>query len=270
MTKFEVDGGVVAPVLPRDVDAVHVSAARQSIACAWFDVYPIAVQRWVVAIGTIDGGDARASELTGALRAAIRASANLAASGAVLSIAEAVFRRGGSDTAARGTGLIGIVDRVNATFTYVSAGDAAPLLRYADGAVAALPAIGRRIGEFAGDYPSAEVVADIHDVALIALSSRAIAPASIADERIADCAEPAAWLAERLRDDVGDEEFAVVTLRCRVPSAPPRHRTSGGARPRWSASWAFDATGPACATRSRRIWGRRIPVRKPSTSRRAS
>jgi anti-sigma regulatory factor (Ser/Thr protein kinase) len=231
-------------------DALHVPANRRSAEAAWYDVFALDDERYVVAVGNVAGAGARPADLMLAVRESFGAPNTPAEPAALLRAAEARLRHRYVTAEAFATATVGIVDRGAQTFTYVSAGHPPPYVRYHDGSVAVLPADGLPIGLNHCDHPSAQVVVDLRDAALLMLYSRMLVEASrdvedgftrlrtvLEDERMLHCTSPAAWVARHMLGDSLNAETALfVCMFGRSRPAP------AGRHPHWTASWSFEAT----------------------------
>jgi len=259
MTHAEIDRAPLPSSAALGFDALHVPANRRSAESAWYDAFSIANERFVVSIGNIAGGEAKAEALMLAVREIFRAGAATVDSGTLLGAADAALRRSTASAGAFATAIVGVVDCAGQTFTYMSAGHPPPFIRYADGVVAALPAGGLPVGLAELDHPPVQVVVDLHHAASVMLYSSALVQTTknvgddldrlqrfLADERATSCASPMSWLAHRMLDDRAHDDVALLTLTfpCCLPLAGA-DAISTGERARWSVSWSFNATGAA-------------------------
>jgi anti-sigma regulatory factor (Ser/Thr protein kinase) len=243
------------------VYALHIPANRWTPDRAWYDAFEISNGRTAVLIGDITGTPAEVESLTLAVRAAFSPDVT-AAEANLPQVADALFCHQTASTLAAVT--MGIMDPVEQTFTYISAGHPPPFVRYHDGTVAALPADGLPVGLARREHPTAYVVVDLHDAAFLVLYSNGLVQAAknstaglhslrnvLVDERITHCgSNPAAWIAERVLGERSHDEVALLAFRFALRPPEPEAEAdadavTAGSYPRWSMSWSFEATGPA-------------------------
>jgi anti-sigma regulatory factor (Ser/Thr protein kinase) len=255
MTHAEIEKAASATTAALGVDGLHVPATQRSRESPWYDVFPIAGERFAISVGNVDGTPQQATSLMLAIRNALGAEPPTSC-GTLLRAADVAFRSVRAGAGAGATGILAIVDRVAQTLTYVSAGHPPPFIRYADGTATALPAGAIPIEL---DQPGAEISVDLGDATLVLLYSAGLVSAGgdadtdarrlhdvLADERLRHCASPAAWIARRMLGGRAHDDTAVLAVN--FAGDRPRRSdaaTECGTRPRWSASWSFDATGPA-------------------------
>jgi anti-sigma regulatory factor (Ser/Thr protein kinase) len=234
------------------IDALHVPANRRRSQAAWCDVFALGTERFVVSIGNVAGGEAESGALTRAVREAFDFGSAGPEPQMLLNAAAAIVRGRTAPGAPAVSATVGIIDCLERSFTYVSAGHPPPFVRYGDGTVAALPAD----GPTGRDHPPAQVVVDLNDAALLLLYSSALVQVVsdaedglrrvqgvLADERMADCSAPAAWIARQILGDVSHDEAAVISLTL-APGAGV-NSADKGKLPHWSAAWSFDTRSAA-------------------------
>jgi anti-sigma regulatory factor (Ser/Thr protein kinase) len=238
------------------VDVLQVPANRRSSAAAWSDTFAIGTERFVVSVGNVAGSDAEAASLLSAVRDAFDASTGEIGPRTLLKAAEAVRSRR-AQGAPFATALVGIVDCLEQSLTYVSAGHPPPFVRYHNGTVAMLPVDGLLAAPIEhGHHPPAQVVVDLRGAALVLLYSGALAQTLpnaadsllrvrdvLADERMAHCSSPAAWIARLILGDVSHDEAALLALR--LPPAAAADPAPRGDQPLWTAAWSFDSSSSA-------------------------
>jgi hypothetical protein len=265
MTHADIEKAASSSLSALGFDALTVPATRRSAHSVWSDAFALTDGRFAVTIGNLAGTPAAAAALLLAIRESVKSGPLSPEPGALLRVVEAVFRRPAASDGAAATAIVGIIDFASHTFTYVSAGHAPPFVRYADGAVAALPADGSPIGSIELDHPRAEIVVDLRGAALVVLYSGTLIHATgdvedglrrltavLVDERIAHCDNPSAWIARRVLGDCAHDDVALLAVNLSGRRAGAG-RAPDVAPPRWSVSWAFDATGPA-STGARRAF----------------
>jgi anti-sigma regulatory factor (Ser/Thr protein kinase) len=252
MTQAELE----KPALPASTvlgfDAVHVPATRRRTATAWSDVFAIGSERFVVSAGDAAGGDTDVSALVHAVRAAFDPKSDEPGPKMLLQAADAVIRGRSVPGAPFATAIVGIIDCLEQSFTYVSAGHPAPFVRYHDGTVAALPADNLPSNPGPKDHPPAQIVVDLSEASLVLLYSSALVRSAantddgvrsvqdvLADPRIAPCGNPAAWIARQVLGDVSHDEAALLALT--FPPGSSSSPTAKGERPNWTAAWSFDS-----------------------------
>lgn len=232
-------------------DALHVPANRRSAEAAWYDVFALDNERYVISLGNVAGAGATAADLMVAVRRTFD-SAAAADPATLLRAAETRLHRGNAFGEPFATAIVGIVDCFAQTFTYVSAGHPPAYVRYHDGSVAPLPSDGLPIGLTHSDHPPAQVVVDLRDAAFLVLYSGMLVRASrdvddglarlrrvLEDERMVHCTSPAAWIARRMLGEYSHDEAALLVFmfaRSR-PTSP-----AGAQRPCWTATWSFEAS----------------------------
>jgi hypothetical protein len=236
---------------------LYVPATRRTSERAWFDVFALSETCFAVSIGNVAGAGGDSAAIVRAIRRTFGPSDVQTGPKKLLLAADAMLREAAS-AATFATAIVGIIDSTEQTFTYVSAGHPPPFMRFADGSVSALPADGLPIGLIECEYPPAQVVVDLRAAGLVLLYSSMVVHATknvsdglerlrhvLADDRLAHCSSPAAWIARRMLADTSHAEAALLAL-----TFPPRpHAESGpppaGVAPRWTVSWSFDSKGAA-------------------------
>jgi anti-sigma regulatory factor (Ser/Thr protein kinase) len=254
MTQAEMDKQSFPGSTMLGIDAVHVPATRRRVETAWSDVFAIGGERFVVLAGNAAGGDTDIAPLLLAVHAAF--DSNEPPPKMLRDAADAVMLARSVPGAPFATAIIGIVDCVEQSFTYVSAGHPPPFVRYQDGTVAALPAEALPAHPGKSDHPPAQIVFDLHDVSLVLLYSSALVRSGgsdaaglgrvrdvLADPRIAHCSSPAAWIARQVLADVSHDEAVLLALT--LPLASGAGPAAKGERPLWSAAWSFDSRSSA-------------------------
>lgn len=238
-------------------DAVHLPPSGRNADAVWYDVFAVGDGRFVITTGSVPGSGTEAESLMSAVREAVASGPVPEVPALLVDAAEAVFQRRNTVEPAFATALVGILDCVERTFTYVCAGHPPPLIRYHDGTVAELPADGLPIGLDERDHPPAQVIVELDDVELLVLfAGSLVQPADnlaegfnrfrhvLADDRISCCGDPAAWIARRMLDGVPHGEVAVLVLTF-PRSRPARRAHVPVERPRWIVSWSFDSNAAA-------------------------
>ena len=124
--------------------AYSPAAAESEVGGDWFDAFPLADGRIAVSIGDVTGHGLTAAVIMGEVRQSIRASAMVdSAPALVLQRANQLLLL--HESASIVTGIFGVIDPKNYTFTYASAGHPPPLVAL-DGAVWALETAGLPLG----------------------------------------------------------------------------------------------------------------------------
>jgi anti-sigma regulatory factor (Ser/Thr protein kinase) len=237
-------------------DALEVPANRRSTQGTWYDAFALSERRFAVSIGSVAAG-AEAADLMVALRDVFAgACAGPSASATLLNAAAAVFRRRPPRATGFATTLVGIVDCVDETFTYVSAGHPSPYVRYHGGSVAALPSCGVPLEPGEREQPPAQIVVDLNGAALLLLYAGTLVRTAtdsadggrrlrdvLADERMKHCSRPAAWIARRMLESDSHDGAALLALS--FPGRRSGPKKPAGERPSWKVSWSFDSTAAA-------------------------
>jgi anti-sigma regulatory factor (Ser/Thr protein kinase) len=256
MTPAELDR-IILPASPvLGIDALNVPANRRRAEAAWFDMFALGTERFVVSSGNVVGGEAETSALMLVVRAAFDQDSGESSTRMLLQAANAVINRRSTPGAAFATAIVGIIDCLERTLTYVSAGHPPPFVRYHNGTVAKLPADSLSARPSGCQHPPAQVVVDLRDAALVLLYSSALAQAApdagdglrrigqvLADERMAHCSSPAAWIARQVLGNVSHDEAALLALTL-APDSSPNAALQGGL-PHWTAAWSFDSRSAA-------------------------
>ena len=252
MTQAELDKQTFPGSSMLGIDAVHVPATRRRTETAWSDVFAIGGERFVVAAGNVAGGDTDSAAFLLAVHAAFDSSSGEPGTKMLRDAADAVILARSLPGAPFATGIVGIIDCVEQSFTYVNAGHPPPFVRYHDGTVAVLPAETLPANLGPSDHPPAQIVLDLHDVSLVLLYSTALVRSGASDEaglgrvrevladaRMAPCSSPAAWIARQVLADVSHDEAALLALT--FPPVSDAGSVAKGERPLWTAAWSFDS-----------------------------
>jgi anti-sigma regulatory factor (Ser/Thr protein kinase) len=257
MTQAQLDKQALRAAPLSGIDAVHLPATRRTTETAWSDAFAIGAERIVVSAGNVAGADADVSVLLLAVRAAFDPGSGDAEPKMLLNAADTFIRRRSVPGTPFASAIVGIIDRFERTFTYVSAGHPPPFVRYHDGTVAALPADELPLNPAANEHPPAQIVVDLNEAALVLLYSRALVGDAaaeaedglrsvhdvLADARMAPCSSPAAWIARQVLGDVSHDEATLLALTLPPGSGPSP--IAEGERPHWSAAWTFDTSSSA-------------------------
>lgn len=256
MTQAKIDKAVVPSSSVLGVDALLIPANRRRSETAWSDVFAAGPERLVVTAGDAAGGDADVSVLMLGVRAAFDPDSGDPPPKMLQRAVDALTRRRGAPSAPLATAIVGIVDYLEQTLTYVSAGHPPPFVRYHDGTVAVLPADNLPSPAGPSDHPPAQIVVDLHDAALVLLYSNALVMSgtdaadglrrvqdALTDARMAPCSSPAGWVARQVLGDLSHDEAAVVALTLAPDSGSGP--AAQGELPHWSAAWSFDSRSSA-------------------------
>ncbi|HEY0615778.1 MAG TPA: SpoIIE family protein phosphatase [Candidatus Elarobacter sp.] len=224
-------------------DAVYRPGATEAeVGGDWYDAIALPDGRVILSIGDVTGRGLTAAVIMGRMRQAIEALATYEPDPVrLLDAADRVLRR--AEPNAIVTALVGVLDPVERTLTYATAGHPTPIVRAADGTIRQLPGRGLPLGLRDGRQPPASSVV-LPASALIVLftdglveSTRDIGEgerrvyAALRDPAVACGRAPAAALVANVLDDGVRDDVAVLTVR--VGDEP------AGA-PGWTMRWHFD------------------------------
>jgi anti-sigma regulatory factor (Ser/Thr protein kinase) len=256
MTQAELDKRTLPSSAVLGFEVLDVPATRRSTEAAWSDVFAAGTERFVISVGNTTGGQAELSVLIAAIRDAFDPKSGVPGPRMLLLAADAVARWRNTAGTPSASAVVGIVDCLEHTLTYVSAGHPPPFVRYHDGTVATLPVVPLPSKPTRCEHPPAQVVVDLRGAALVLLYSSARVKASaddvdgverlghvLADERMSHCSSPAAWIARQVLGSVSHDEAALLALTL-VPTADPSPPAQGE-RPHWTAAWSFDSRSAA-------------------------
>jgi len=227
-------------------DAVYAAGASDlEVGGDWYDAFPLGDGRIAVSIGDVAGSGLNAAITMGKMRQAIRVAAQIQVEpSAILNAADRALRAEEPDRIV--TAFVGLIDNVEGTMAYASAGHPPPLIRRADGSIVEL-AFGSLPLGLRERTDNAQATIALEGGSLIVLYTDGLTESThdiLAGERrlrdalelqaTATSANPAREIYDLVLHDGARDDVAILTLRVESSSGP-------------STRWNFDVRDSAAA-----------------------
>jgi serine phosphatase RsbU (regulator of sigma subunit)/anti-sigma regulatory factor (Ser/Thr protein kinase) len=215
---------------PLDIDAIYSPGVGElEVGGDWYDAFPLGDGRFVVSIGDVAGKGLSASIVMAKVRQSIRTVAHVISEPAgILSAVDRTLRSEYPDQIV--TAFVGIIDTVEETLAYASAGHPGPLLRTEDGTIAELSVGTLPLGLRLRDEENSSHVVPLEPGSLLVMYTDGVTEASrdiaAGERRLREALEGAqaaraTYPARAIRDatmtDAGHDDVAILTVRVNHP-----------------------------------------------------
>ncbi len=228
-------------------DAVYQAGTSDlEVGGDWYDAFRLGDGRIVISIGDVAGSGLGAAVTMGRMRQAIRVAAQIQVEpGAILTAADRALRAEEPDRIV--TAFVGVIDNVDGTLAYASAGHPAPLLRRADGTIVELTLGSLPLGlRERSDEASATVALEPGSIIVLYTDGLTESTRDVIEgerrlrealeiQAAAVSANPAREIHDLVLHDGAHDDVAILTVRIGTTAVP-------------SARWTLDVRDAAAAS----------------------
>jgi serine phosphatase RsbU (regulator of sigma subunit)/anti-sigma regulatory factor (Ser/Thr protein kinase) len=215
---------------PLDIDAIYSPGVGElEVGGDWYDAFPLGDGRFVVSVGDVAGKGLSASIVMAKVRQSIRTVAHVISEPAgILSAVDRTLRSEYPDQIV--TAFVGVIDNVEQTLAYASAGHPGPLLRTEDGAIVELSTGTLPLGLRLRDEDGSSHVVPLGPGSLLVMYTDGVTEATrdiAAGERqlrealegaeAARATYPARAIRDATMPNAGHDDVAILTVRVNHP-----------------------------------------------------